>query len=383
MGSTFPNREVSPFFYKIGGDNMSLSNEAVANGKELAQQNISLKDGACLLGWQLRSPCGESTLPNARIELDGQKVSSDQIKGSKLQWFPKSKLKLTTKYNNRLTRTFNSYGVKYGDFTVVPTARLDELNRELEAIKRDWQDEVTALMADYDHSITQHMDANIDIAALIKKYALSKLEFESKFKLTFTKPLAMKALFVEDEDGINEDVADSLWQEIAKEASTVYKVNWFKDKRPVSRVSQKVRSPFRRMMNKLVDLSFVDEGIENVVTTIQEVLKNLPTSGYIEGHALSELTNWLLVMSNEDTLRLHAEGNSQYSATPEPEVITQEEHSETDLVDVGFNVDASQPATQHESSVENTPEPVVAEQQPSIANESERSNSLNGFGFEW
>ena len=125
---------------------MSLSNEAIANGKELAEQNTSLKNGACLLGWQLRSPCGESTLPNAKIELDGQKVSSNQIKGSKLQWFPRSKLKLTTKYNNRLTRTFNSYGVKYGDFTVVPTTRLDELKSELDEIKRDWQDEVTVLI---------------------------------------------------------------------------------------------------------------------------------------------------------------------------------------------------------------------------------------------
>ena len=60
---------------------MSLSNEAIANCKELAEQNTSLKNGSCLLGWQLRSPCGESTLPNAKIELDGQKVSSNQIKG--------------------------------------------------------------------------------------------------------------------------------------------------------------------------------------------------------------------------------------------------------------------------------------------------------------
>ena len=365
---------------------MSLSNEAIANGKELAEQNTSLKNGACLLGWQLRSPCGESTLPNAKIELDGQKVSSNQIKGSKLQWFPRSKLKLTTKYNNRLTRTFNSYGVKYGDFTVVPTTRLDELKSELDGIKRDWQDEVSVLIAEYDISVNQHMAENSDIAALIYKYALSQVEFQSKFKLSFTKPLAMKALFDDDEDDIKNDVAETLWQEIAKEAGSVYKTNWFKDKTPVNRVSQKVRSPFRRMMNKLIDLSFVDSGIENVVSTIQEVLNNLPSSGYIEGHSFSELTNWLLVMSNEDTLRLHAEGKPQYSATPEPEVIT---HEDTDEANNFVSGESSESASESSIIVETADQEnsfefdLAPTEETDFSEPVERNNSLGDFGFNW
>jgi hypothetical protein len=351
---------------------MSLSNEAIANGKELAEQNTSLKTGACLLGWQLRSPCGESTLPNAKIELDGAQISSNQIKGSKIQWFPRNKLKLTTKYNNRLTRTFNSYGVKYGDFTVVPTARLDELKTELDSIKRDWEDEVSCLINDYDVSVNQHMNENAEIAALIQKYALSCNEFEAKFKLSFTKPLAMKALFEEDEDLINDDVADTLWQEIAKEASGVYKTNWFKDKTPVNRVSQKVRSPFRRMMNKLVDLSFIDNGIENVVDTIQEVLNNLPNSGYIEGHQFTELTNWLLVMANEDTLKLHAQGKPQFTFQPEQEVHLDDEPTKPTPTNDSPSVE--------QQLIHKDESQVVPQNNEEKA---ERTSSVSDFGFDW
>ena len=196
----------------------------------------------------------------------------------------------------------------------------------------------------------------------------------------------MKALFDDDEDDIKNDVAETLWQEIAKEAGSVYKTNWFKDKTPVNRVSQKVRSPFRRMMNKLIDLSFVDNGIENVVSTIQEVLNNLPSSGYIEGHSFSELTNWLLVMSNEDTLRLHAEGKPQYSATPEPEVIT---HEDTDVASLFVSGKSSETAS--ESSIiletadqENSFEFDRAPKEETVFFEpAERNNSLGDFGFNW
>lgn len=351
---------------------MSLSIEAVKNGQDLAQSNESFKGGCCLLGWQLSSPCGESTLPNARIELDGAQIQSNQIKGSKIQWFPRSKLKLTTKYSNRITRTFNAFGVKYGDFTVVPTTRLDELQLELEAVERDWTDEVKVIMSDYDNSIQDHIADNPEIGPLIKKYALTSAEFEVRFKLRFTKPLAMIALFETDEDEIASDVADTLWQEVAKEAHTAYKQNWFKGGIPVNRVSQKVRSPFRRMMSKLSDLSFIDEGISIVLQTIEDVLDELPTKGYIEGPQFTQLTNWLLVMANEDTLRLHAKGVSQL-----PE-LNQGEIEET--MDVAEQSSQTLPVTEAELPID---KPSTTTDIFNDESDDERSNSLDDFGFSW
>lgn len=351
---------------------MSLSIEAIKNGQELAQNNDSLKDGCCLLGWQLSSPCGESTLPNARIELDGAQIQSNQIKGSKIQWFPRSKLKLTTKYSNRVTRTFNAFGVKYGDFTVVPTTRLDELQLELESIERDWKDEVKVIIADYDNSILEHIAENPEIGPLIKKYALTSAEFEVRFKLRFTKPLAMIALFESDEDAIVSDVADTLWQELAKEAHTAYKQNWFKGGIPVQRVSQKVRSPFRRMMSKLTDLSFIDEGISNVLQTIEEVLDDLPNKGYIEGSDFTLLTNWLLVMANEDTLRLHAKGVSQLPDLNQDEIV--------ETMDVAEQSTEIPPVTEAELPTE---QPSTTTDELNDESDDERSSSLDDFGFSW
>lgn len=366
---------------------MNLLNEAVQNGQELAQDNISLKEGCCLLGWQLSSPCGESTLPNAKIELDGNQISSNQIKGSKIQWFPRSKLKLTTKYSNRITRVFNTFGVKYGDFTVVPTARLNELQTELESIEKDWGEEVSDIIAQYDSSLNTHVDENQEIGSLIRKYALTQGEFQSKFKLRFTKPLAMKALFEDDEDEIAGDVAETLWQEIAKEASSVYKQNWFKANQPVSQVSQKVRSPFKRILSKLIDLSFLDEGIERVVETIQDVLNQLPKNGYIRDHKFTQLTNWLLVMCHEDTLRLHAQGEPQFEVQPElePEIKPEEETVIADST-LDNTIDSTVPV-QTKPDVNSTEldttfsEPAVADVEED--EDEERSHEITSFGFGW
>jgi hypothetical protein len=371
---------VFPLFFPWRKYAMNLLNDAVQNGQELAQNNASLQEGCCLLGWQLSSPCGESTLPNAKIELDGNQISSNQIKGSKIQWFPRSKLKLTTKYSNRITRVFNCFGVKYGDFTVVPTARLNELQTELESIEKDWSDEVSNIIAEYDMSLNTHVDENQEIGSLIRKYALTQGEFKSKFKLRFTKPLAMKALYEEDEQAITNDVAETLWQEIAKDASTVYKQNWFKANQPVSQVSQKVRSPFKRILSKLVDLSFIDEGIERVVDTIQEVLNNLPNNGYIKDHDLAQLTNWLLVMCHEDTLRLHAQGDVQFKIEPEikPDIKSVSLDSNSD------NTIKSTDTVPTEPTVNSTTE--TSSLEPAIASDDEddeRSNELSDFGFGW
>lgn len=281
--------------------------------ENLVKQKKSLMDECCLIGFNIQSSSGERTLPNARVEVDGSMCSSNKVKGSKLQWFPGNKLSITARYKQRLMRALSSVGVKYGDLTVVPKTELLDLQNLFDEVFKDWQDDVGDLITNYHSILDDYKFENQDIAQLIGKYALDEVAFKSCFKLTFLPPLAIKPLCASDEKLIEEQVTLSLWEEIAKEGQAIYKSSWFKDKKPVTRVSQKIRSSFRRMMNKMWSLAFLDEQFKEVTKTFKDVLDNLPQNGYIEGHDFYQLTNWIHVCTDVEKLKMHAAGVNVYT----------------------------------------------------------------------
>lgn len=297
--------------------NTNTKDQAIDHAKALIQRNTALKDGCCLLGAKVSSPCGESTLPNAVVSLGGQKINSEQVKSSKLQWFPRNHLKLTTKYSNSISRILNAAGVKLGEMTVVPLTKLDKVQGELHALKAKWQSEVDDVIGDYDAIIAQHCVENPDVAHLIRSHAIPANEFKSRFKMRLLTPLALTPLNGEDDSALADELGDNLWAEIAKEASKIYSSSWFNNCKPVSRVSQKIRRPISRVVDKIIDLSFLDESLVVVSTTIIDVMRSLPAAGYIEGHDFERLTKWMLVMSDESKLRLHAENSANARAFTE------------------------------------------------------------------
>ncbi|GAA5138517.1 DUF3150 domain-containing protein [Thalassotalea piscium] len=290
----------------------SIAVQGQETAKQIIEQNQSLLEGCCLIGSHIRSSSGERTLPNAQVQVDGQHVSSNHVKGSKIQWFPRKKLSITSKYTQRLSRLFSSVGVRYGDMTIVPKEKLDELQPKIEEIKQNWEEDVNDLVNNFDAIMQDYIDDNPNIAELIKKYALDKEAFHRSFQLTYLKPLAIQPLFEDDVKEMESTVALTLWEEVAKEGQNIYKTSWFKDKRPVNRVSQAVRNPLKRLMNKMLSLGFLDEGVKEITRTFREVFKQLPSNGYIEGHDFQQLTDFIHVVSDINKLRLHAEGASQF-----------------------------------------------------------------------
>ena len=94
-------------------------------------------------------------------------------------------------------------------------------------------------------------------------------------------------------------------------------------------------------------------------------------------HDTSQLTNWLLVMCHEDTLRLHAQGDVQFTIEPEikPDI-------EPVILDsVSDNTIESTDTVPTEPSDNTTTQ--TSSLEPAIASDDERSNELSDFGFGW
>lgn len=299
---------------------LDMQQQATQNAAEIVKQNQDLCSGACLMGFKISSSCGEVTLPQAIVTIDGQPISNKNLNKTKLVTFPKKELTITSKYTAQITRLFNTFGVKYGDLYVVPKGKVKEIQAKLEAIYQKWHDEVTKLVNRYDAVLAAHIADNQDIASLIKKYALDKQKFANRFVLVYQKPLAINPVFEEDKAEIEAQVTQTLWQSIAADASALYKSSWFsgaKDSRKaVDRVSQAIWAPLDRLAQKLLSLSFEDEKAVGIVKTIDDLRSRLPKRGYIEGHAFEQLTKWVLIMSDEDKLRMHATGAEPFVYEP-------------------------------------------------------------------
>ena len=223
---------------------LEMQQQAHEAAKEITDNNTDLINGCCLMGFDISSSCGEVTLPEATIEIDGQKVSSSHVNGSKLQWFPRKHLTITSKYTGRLNREFNKVGIRHGDWIVVPKTKVDDLQRSLEAHYQDWEADLNALLGDFDSILAKHKQDNPDIAALVSKYAYDKDKFKTRFTLRYRRPLAIQPLYESDIPELEKDIAKGLWEQIVEDAMSLYKSSWFKNKVPVSRVSQKIREPF-------------------------------------------------------------------------------------------------------------------------------------------
>lgn len=194
-------------------------------------------------------------------------------------------------------------------------------------VQQGWQADLDTLLGDFDSILAQHKQDNPDIASLISKYAYDKDKFKTRFTLRYRRPLAIQPLYESDIPELEQDIANGLWEQIVEDAMALYKSSWFKSKVPVSRVSQKIREPFKRICSKLSSLSFLDESVVGVVRTIEDVMSNLPTRGYIEGHAFEQLTKWVHVLSDMEKLKLHTTGTQPFyyePAIPEAKVETVE-----------------------------------------------------------
>lgn len=284
---------------------------------DIAEETIkALVDGCFMMSYKVHGASGEATISNAQTEIDGEKISNKLVSGTKLQWFPKSDINLNSKFNARLSRLFAEIGVRWGDQYIVPNDRKDHMESQLAQIISDYDDDKSEFISKFQSIVDAHIQANPDIADLIESHMLSSDDFASRFKLVVRPPLKISTVNPEDEEALAATIAESIWDEIETEANSIYSNSWFKNKKPVNCVTQKIRGPLERLRAKLDSLSNIEPKLTAVCFTIVDVFEKLPKTGKIEGHDFQQLTNWMHVMGNRDKLLMHAEGDQVFEYEP-------------------------------------------------------------------
>jgi hypothetical protein len=301
---------------------------AVTTSNELCSRLTQLEEGVCVVNVISLAACGEKSLPKVKVELDGILQDSDSIKGSKIRWFPKEPLNFTSKTKQAISKALNTYGVRWGDMTIVPLARLEDLQNDICAIEIEWKLALNDMLDNYDTLVSDWQMSNLDVASIMRRYTMDKAEFGGRFKMKMLPPVAFSPLISEGDEESAEELADdilsNLYGEVAKMASDIYDKSFFVadangHKVARTKANRRIKDSFRRLIAKLEGLSFLDSNIEKVVAQTNVVIDSMPKSGWIDGADLSNLARWTLVMSNPEVLRNHA--SDSFILEVEPDVM--------------------------------------------------------------
>lgn len=311
---------------------------SVDKAKEVAEQassnsSIDLKTGACLISVTVRGSCGQATIPKSKVELEGEKLESDLLKGTTLQWFPKEPLRFVNRTTQRVAAVLNQFGIAYGKgLTLVPLASLDELALEIEDINKEFQKDLDFCIDERVSILQQHKANNPDVSHLIDRFTLDDNEFRGRFKFKVHPPMAMTPLFDEDTDDLTQEASTTLWDEVAAAASKLHDGSFLGKEK----TSQRSASAVKKLRKKLIGLSFLNSGMDDVIAAFDTVIDSLPKTGNLESNDFHRLGHFLLQISDSSRLEKLANGIGLVPfEDEEPEV-----EIEDDIEDIqSFNFD--------------------------------------------
>lgn len=308
--------------------------EAKAKAAELANhKSLDLKNGACLISVEVSGGCGERTIADSKSVLDGEVLDSDLVSGTKLRWFPTSELKFVNTKSNAVRRTLNQYGVSIvKGTTLVPIKMLPTIMSELELMSNDFNDSIDDIKRRYDAIIDGHCNANPDIAHHIRKCVPPVSDFAGRFSFRIHPPMAIQPLFDGDEAQMAKSVATTLLDEVAEEATAIWKKSYC----GAERATFKKLRPVLALRDKLMNLSFLDPSVEAAADHFDSVLDKLPKSNVLEGADFQIVANFLLTASDALKLKAYGEVSEQPVKDEDESIQATPEVSES-------TADASQP----------------------------------------
>ena len=332
---------------------MTTPNNAVHQAQQNAKQaKKALNANACLISRPTISyPSGKMTVEDIQSSAlsNGLTIEGDDLK-SALQWFPQTALQPLNTQRKQAYALFDAISVSVGSFSLVPLDKLQDVMAKLEQKRIKYLDTVRTIVSNFDMLIQKHCDELVTdkktkekspksdaVKNLIRKAAsLNELDFKAVFDFEVFPAMTIQPVFESDEMLMQQKAQASLWQETAKAASDHLKAVFKDGAKPIA----KSTNGLARIRDKLVALSFLDDGIDRVIDCCDQVIKAMPSQGSLSDHEILVMTHFLTSISHEDTLRATAKGDEENGVDMTkvfklllPEVVDEPEVGELDIAD--------------------------------------------------
>lgn len=242
-------------------------------------------------------------------ELGGNLPNSDALTEGSIKVFSNERLNPFSNLRRSVFRKVAAKGVKAlgsGNTFAVPRGELSAIEQILGDASSEFQTELGVLDANYDAWFEDHVNANPEAEAVIRKLgipkhvALGRFGFSSHvFKIV---PIGKEGDEVKTVTTIVEGLARQLFEEVAAEADKLLDKSDAFNKH--QKAGQKTLRPIKDALLKMRGLDFLDPIVSGGIRLIEETLSALPQSGYIEDTAFakpfSTLKRLLVVMGDVD-----------------------------------------------------------------------------------
>ena len=204
-----------------------------------------------------------------------------------------------------MSRVCSREGVRFlGGYAVSGLQLVDSISNELDQVQADFNQQKQDFLAQYDRHIQEWVSAHPDFADAIRRAVPDVQKVSQRFGFDYT---VYKVTEAPKPDTLNHQVnklGNTLRDEISRDAQALFDQT-FSGKQKVSR---KAIRPILKLRDKLHSLAFVDQGIAPVVQRLDAGLMQIPKQGSLEGEALTQLMERVLLLCSVEQMQRCADG---------------------------------------------------------------------------
>ncbi len=195
---------------------------------------------------------------------------------------------------------------------LVPADKADEINKAMEAIKRDFDQAKDAFMSEYGAICTDWISQHPEHAPMLQNsmaspdYVRSRISFGWRaFALRMTRNSNIRDELV--------NLGSSVFADIAKSARVVWR-EVFEGK---ENVTQRALNPIRQLGEKLRGLSFIHPQVASAANLVQLCLEKMPKKGEIAGTDLGMMLALVTLLADSEALETATMRMTQNKEKPE------------------------------------------------------------------
>jgi len=300
---------------------MTTSNAVKQAEATSATAKQKLNSIACIISRpKISYPSGKMTVDEIASSslASGVTIEGKELE-SALQWFPTSALQSLNTQRKQAYELFESISVSIGAFNLVPLDKLQDVMNKLEEKRHTYLNTVHSIVSNYDQLVEEHCRADVGkgkdkkpksaaVKDLIRKAAaMNEADFKSVFGFENFPAMKIDPVFESDEAAIQQQAQASLWEETSAAAKAHLKATFKPEAKPTSRSV----NGLIKIRDKLVALSFLDDGIDRVIDCCDKVIQAMPKSGTLSDHEILVMTHFLSSVANVETLKATAKGDDE------------------------------------------------------------------------
>jgi len=262
---------------------------------------------------------GRKKLRADDLKLNGKQIPPEDLAslGSKRTMSAKA-LAPFEKFKKRAERACMDYGYRFLSGYAIPLDKQKVLSEKLDEIRKEFRDERTKFIANYDKEVDEWINGHPDWEEVIRT-AITPLDVvKERISFAYYMFQVTSANITSGTDDLDEAVSsmgDQILNEVAKTASEIF------DKSYLGREAIRAGNMHKligRQRDKLDSLSFVDHRLVAIVERIDQGLADLPKSGMLEGSDLNAVAGILGFMRDPQSALEHGERIEKASIQTDP-----------------------------------------------------------------